>query len=72
MLDSDWMILLKIPWLDWMIFISVRLNRISILIFFLVKNNWLISLLFLFIFNYFFGAIQLALSKNLGHFESPI
>ena len=50
MLDSDWLILLKIPWLDWMIFISARLNSISILIFFLVKNNWLISLLFLFTF----------------------
>ena len=50
MLDSDWLILLKTPWLDWMIFISARLNSISILIFFLVKNNWLISLLFLFTF----------------------
>ena len=53
MLDSDWLILLKIPWLDWMIFISARLNSISILIFFLVKNNWLISLLFLFNFIHF-------------------
>ena len=53
MLDSDWLILLKIPWLDWMIFISTRLNSISILIFFLVKNNWLISLLFLFTFIHF-------------------
>ena len=72
MLDSDWLMLLKIPWLDWMIFISARLNSISILIFFLVKNNWLISLLFLFTFIYFFEAIQLTLSKNLGHFKSPI
>ena len=53
MLDSDWWILLKIPWLDWMIFISARLNSISILIFFLVKNNWIISLLFLFTFVHF-------------------
>ena len=50
MLDSDWLILLKTPWLDWMIFISARLNSISILILFHVKNNWLISLLFLFTF----------------------
>ena len=53
MLDSDCLILLKIPWLDWMIFILARLNSISILIFFLVKNNWLISLLFLFTFIHF-------------------
>ena len=53
MLDSDWLILLKFPWLDWMIFISARLNSIFILIFFLVKNNWLISLLFLFTFIHF-------------------
>ena len=53
MLDSDWLILLKIHWLDWMIFISARLNSISILIFFLVKNNWLISLMFLYTFIHF-------------------
>ena len=53
MLDSDLLILLKIPWLDWMIFISARLNSISILIFFLVKNNWLISSLFLLTFIHF-------------------
>ena len=52
MLDSDWLMakLVKTPWLDWMILISARLNSISILIFFHVKNIWLISLLFLFIF----------------------
>ena len=53
MLDSDWLIILKIPWLNWMIFISARLNSISILILFHVKNNWLISLLFLFTFIHF-------------------
>ena len=72
MLGSDWLILLKTPWLDWMIFISARLNSISILIFFLVKNNWLISLLFLFTFILFFEATQLTLSKNLVHMKSPI
>ena len=50
MLDSDWLILLKTPWLYWMIFISASLNSIFILILFHVKNNWLISLLFLFTF----------------------
>ena len=53
MLDSDWLILLKAPWLDWMIFFSARLNSISILIFFHVKTNCLISLLFLFTFHHF-------------------
>ena len=55
MLNSDWLIakLLKIPWLDWWIFISAKLNSISILILFHVKNNWLISLLFLFTFIHF-------------------
>ena len=53
MLDSDWLILLKTPCLDWMIFISARLNSISSLILFHVKNNWLISLLFLFTFIHF-------------------
>ena len=36
-----------------MIFISARLNSISNLILFHVKNNWLISLLFLFTFIHF-------------------
>ena len=51
-LVSDWLILefLKAPWLDWMIMISARLHSVSILIFSHVKNNWLISLLFLFTF----------------------
>ena len=55
MLDSDWLIakLLKTSWLDWMVFISARLNSISILIFFHVKNNLLIRLLFYFTFIHF-------------------
>ena len=55
MLDSYWLIakLLKILWLDWMIFISARLISISILIFFHVKNNCLRNLLFLFTFIHF-------------------
>ena len=53
MLDSDWLILLKCPWLDWMIFISARLNSISILILFHVKNNWLKKLLFFLTFFHF-------------------
>ena len=56
MLDSDWLIakILKTAWLDWIRFISARLNSESILIFFHVKNNWLRILLFLFIFIHFF------------------
>ena len=53
MLDLDCLMPLKTPWLDWMIFISARLNSISILILFHVKNNWLISLLFLYTFIHF-------------------
>ena len=73
MLDSDWLIAkrLKTPWLDWKIFISARLNSITILIFFHVKNNCLRNLLFLFtfirflrLFNFFF--------LNLEHSKSPI
>ena len=67
MLDSDWLIILKIPWLDWMIFISARLNSISILIFFLVNK----FAVFIYFYS-FFEAIQLTLSKNLVHFKSPI
>ena len=55
MLDSDWLIAnnLKTPWLDWRDFISARLNSISILISFHVKNNWLRKLLLLFTFTNF-------------------
>ena len=53
MLGSDWLILSETPWLDWMIFISAKLNSISILILVHVKNNWLISLLFLFFLIHF-------------------
>ena len=55
MFDSDWLIskLLKTPWLDWMIFISARLNCISSPIFFHVKKNCLRNLLFQFIFIHF-------------------
>ena len=38
---------------DWMIFVSARINSISILILFNVKNNWLKILLFLFSFIHF-------------------
>ena len=64
MLDSDRLILLKTPWLDWMIFISARLNSISILIFFHVENNWLISLLFLFTFIHFLRLFNSPYLKN--------
>ena len=40
-------------WLDWMSFVSARLNSISILIFSHVKINWLRKLLFLFTFFHF-------------------
>ena len=45
---------MKTAWLDWIRFISARLNSESIQIFFHVKNNWLRILLFLFIFILFF------------------
>ena len=64
MLDSDWLLLLKIPWLDWMIFISARLNSISILIIFLVKNNWLKILLFLFTSIHFLRLFNSPYLKN--------
>ena len=66
MLDSVWLIakLLKTPWLDWMFFISARLNSISILIFNHVKNNWLKSLLFLFTFIHFLRLFKSSYLEN--------
>ena len=66
MLDSDWLIakLLKTPWLDWINFISARLNSKCILTFFYVKSNWLRNLFFLIPFYSFFEVNQLLFSKN--------
>ena len=49
--DKNFLFIIARFWLD--DFFSARLNSISILIFFNVKNNWLISLLFLFTFIHF-------------------
>ena len=66
MLDSDWLIakFWKTPLLDWMSFISARLNSKSILIFFHVKNNWLKNLLFLFLFIHFLRLFNFSFLKN--------
>ena len=67
MLDSDWLIanskFLKTPWLDWMIFISARLNSVSILILFHVKNNCSRNLLFLFTFIHFLSLFNFSFLK---------
>ena len=46
MLDSDWLItkFLKTSWLDWMNFISARLNSTFILICFHGKENFIFSI----------------------------
>ena len=54
---------LKTPWLDWIIFISARLNSVSILIFFHVKNNCSRNLLFLFAFTHFLSLFNFSLLK---------
>ena len=73
MLDSDWLIakILKTPCLDWMIFISARLNSISILIFFHIKNNWLIYLLFYFFYIHFLRRFNSSYQKFLCILNLP-
>ena len=73
MLDSDCLIakLLKTPWLKRINFISARLNSRSNLIFFHFKSNWLRNSHNYFCLRlFFFEAIQLFFSKNLGYSKS--
>ena len=54
---------MKTPWLDWMILFSARLNSVSILIFFHVKNNFSRILLFSFPFTHFLSLFKVSLLK---------
>ena len=62
---------LKTPWLDWMNFISVGLNSMSILFFFHVKNNWLRNLLFLFTYIRFLRLFNISFLKIWGILNLP-